>query len=33
VRTDYQDFETIRLNMIYNYLGQKDWEKHPKSVR
>jgi len=24
VRTDYQDFETIRLNMIYSYLGQKD---------
>ena len=26
MRTDYQDFETIRLNMIYSYLDQKDWE-------
>ena len=26
MRTNYQDFETIRLNMIYSYLGQKDWE-------
>ena len=26
MRTDYQNFEIIRLNMIYNYLGQKDWK-------